>query len=90
MSHALSVPKSSKKQRTLQKGGGYKAIATADAQRITALIRKVTIGFHNPYVLPLSAPSNKRVAESGLLTQQPPAKAGGLVSYGLKVRIRVG
>ena len=23
-------------------------------------------------------------------TQQPPAKAGGLVSYGLKVRIRVG
>jgi len=69
LKHAQSVPKSSRKQRALQQGGGYQAIARSNAQRITAILRKATIGFHNPYVLSLSAPTNERVASSGLLSQ---------------------
>ena len=69
LEHALKAPKSDKKQRALQQGGGYKAIANSDAIEITALLRKATIGFHNPYVLSLSAPTNDRVATSGLLSQ---------------------
>jgi Protein of unknown function (DUF2971) len=69
LKHALSLPKTKRKQRALQQGGGYEAIARGDAERITALLRKATIGFHNPYVLSLSAPSNERIARNGLLSQ---------------------
>lgn len=69
LGHIDRVPKSQRKQRVLQQGHGAKAIAKADAQKVTALLKKATIGFHDPYILSLSAPSNQRVAANGLLSQ---------------------
>ena len=68
-SRAALVPDSPKKRRVLRQGGGLKAVAHVDAVNVTSLLKRATIGFHDPYILSLSAPSDERVARSGLLSQ---------------------
>lgn len=67
--HVEQAPNSRQKQHIFKSSGGAKALAQADAREVTALLKRVTIGFHDPYVLSLSAPSDHLVAESGLLSQ---------------------
>lgn len=63
------VPDSPRKQEVLRKGGGLKTIVRTDALNVTRLLKSATIGFHDPYILSLSAPSDVRIARSGLLSQ---------------------
>lgn len=67
--YGMKVPNSRRKQQVLREGGGLKAVAAADARRITEILKRATIPFHDPYILSLSAPSSDRVANHGLLSQ---------------------
>lgn len=69
LEYGMKVPNSRRKQQVLREGGGLKAVAAADARRITHILRNATIQFHDPYILSLSAPSSDRVAKHGLLSQ---------------------
>jgi len=67
--HATQVPNSPQKRKVLQKSGGLKALAHIKSTNVTRLLKKATIGFHDPYILSLSAPFDERIARNGLLSQ---------------------